>query len=74
MSISYSDVLSGKAPYCHASGACFAKRESVKNDGMICVALNATYRWGESCPFQKERREITKGIEYPYNEHYGEVT
>lgn len=65
MSISYSDTVSGKAPYCHTRGECFAKRNSIKNDGVICVALSHTYGFNERCPFQKAEREVTNGEEYP---------
>lgn len=50
------DNITGKAPYCHTNGPCFAKRESLKGNGVICVALSHTYDRGKACPFQKAER------------------
>ena len=47
----------GKAPYCHQPGPCFAKRNSLKGNGVICVALVHTYERGKPCPFQKEPKD-----------------
>lgn len=55
----YSDDIypPGKAPYCHTAGKCFAKRESVKKNGAVCVILTDTYKFGKPCPFMKEKKD-----------------
>ena len=47
--------------YCVTIGPCFAR----KNDGN-CKILTRCYDAGKKCPFQKEKKNYTNGVYYPY--------
>ena len=49
-------------------GTCFARNEFGN-----CSALNEVPKKGTPCKFQKERREYTNGIQYPYVKPNGGV-
>lgn len=57
---------------CRDTRPCFA-REVNPEGRVVCMILSNTYlNESRDCPFCKPEREVTGGMQYPYNANYSE--